>query len=148
MHTIAQPGPVKLIFQCHSYLLVPALQSVVITFSRLGINRIWLPILRSQMIREIEFSLSSFAPECLVLQVSFGRPRVSLLILHTQAEPGAYLRDSTRPKCFPRRLQLEPPRTIGLVSSLSGYAIALPMAFTTENQLAQGQKLSRWLNKR
>ena len=61
--------------------------------------------------------------------------RVSLLILHTQAEvSGAYLRDSTSPSRFPLRFQLEPPYAIGLVPSLSGHAIALPMAFTTENR--------------
>ena len=50
--------------------------------------------------------------------------RVSLLILHTQAESGAYLRDSTPPSRFPLRFPLEPSCTIGLVPSLSGYAIA------------------------
>ena len=59
--------------------------------------------------------------------------RVSLLILHTKAESGAYLRDSTSPSRFPLRFPPEPPCAIGLVPSLSGHAIALPMAFTTEN---------------
>ena len=60
--------------------------------------------------------------------------RVILLLLHTQAESGAYLRDSTSHSRFPLRFLLEPPCTIGLVPSLWGHAIALPMAFTTENR--------------
>ena len=50
--------------------------------------------------------------------------RVSLLIfiLHTQAESGAYLRDSCR---VPRRRPfMKPPYAIGSVPSLSGHAIA------------------------
>ena len=49
---------------------------------------------------------------------------VSLLILNTQAEYGAYLRDSSR---FPRRrpfIYFKPPYAIGSVPSLSGHAIA------------------------
>ena len=60
--------------------------------------------------------------------------RVSPLVLYTQAESGAYLRDSTSPSRFPLRFPLEPSCAIGLVPSLSGHAIALPMAFTTENR--------------
>ena len=42
--------------------------------------------------------------------------------LHTQAESGAYLRDSSRvPR---RRLFMKPPYAIGSVPSLSGHAIA------------------------
>ena len=59
---------------------------------------------------------------------------VSPLVLHTQAESGAYLRDSTSPSSFPLRFQLEPLCAIRLVPSLSGDGIALPMAFTTENR--------------
>ena len=50
--------------------------------------------------------------------------RVSLLIfiLHTQAESGAYLRDSCR---VPRRRPfMKPPYAIGPVQSLSGHPIA------------------------
>ena len=48
--------------------------------------------------------------------------RVSLLILHTQAESGAYLRDSSR---VPRRRPfIKPPNAIGSVPSLSGHATA------------------------
>ena len=55
--------------------------------------------------------------------VSAVPSRVSLLILHTQAESGAYLRDSSR---FPRRrpfIYIIPPHVIGPVPSLSGHAI-------------------------
>ena len=65
--------------------------------------------------------------------------RVSLLILHTQAESGAYLGDSTLPSRFALRLPLEPSCAIGLVPSFSGHATVLTMAFTTENPQAQGQ---------
>ena len=44
--------------------------------------------------------------------------------LHTQAEPGAYLRDSSQ---VPRRrpfIYFKPPYAIGSIPSLSGYAIA------------------------
>ena len=51
--------------------------------------------------------------------------RVSLFILHTQAESGAYLlRDSSR---VPRRrpfIYIKPPYAIGSVPSLSGHTIA------------------------
>ena len=48
--------------------------------------------------------------------------RVSLLIFHTQAESGAYLRDSSR---VPRRRPfMKPPYAVGSVPSLSGHAIA------------------------
>ena len=50
--------------------------------------------------------------------------RVSLFILHTRAETGAYLRDSSR---VPRRrpfINIKPPYAIGSVPSLSGHAIA------------------------
>ena len=41
---------------------------------------------------------------------------VSPFVLHTQAESGAYLRDSTSLSRFPLRIPLEPSRTIGLES--------------------------------
>ena len=51
--------------------------------------------------------------------------RISLLILHTQTEAGAYhLQDSSR---FPRRrpfISLKPPYVIGSVPNSSGHAIA------------------------
>ena len=49
----------------------------------------------------MNISLSPFAPESLVLRDGFGSPVPRQLAhLHTQAESGAYLRDSSQ---FPRR---------------------------------------------
>ena len=48
---------------------------------------------------------------------------VSLLILHTQAQSGVYLRDSTPPSRFLLWLPSEPSCAIGLGRSLSGHAI-------------------------
>ena len=62
-------------------------------------------------------SLSAFVPENLVWRDGFGSPVPRQPAhLHTQAEFGAYSRDSSRvPK---------PPYAIGSVPSLSGHAIA------------------------
>ena len=68
------------------------------------------------------FSLSPFAPENLVSRDGFGRFRVSLPIIHTQAESCAYSRDSSR---FPRRQRsIILSIAIGPVPSLSGHVIA------------------------
>ena len=67
--------------------------------------------------------LSPCVPENLVSRDGFSRPvpRQSAH-LHTQAESGAYLRDSSR---VPRRRPfMKPPYAIGSVPSLSGHAIA------------------------
>ena len=56
---------------------------------------------RGQLNRENEYSLSLFTPHNLVLWDGFGSPVPRQPAhLHTQAESGAYLRDSSR---FPRR---------------------------------------------
>ena len=62
-------------------------------------------------------------PENLVSRDRFSRPVPRQPAhLHTQAESGAYLRDSSR---VPRRRPfMKPPYAIGLVPSLSGHAIA------------------------
>ena len=52
--------------------------------------------------------------------------RVSLLILHTQAESGAYSRDSR----FPPRRAFIPSTAIG--------SVPIPMMFTAESPLAKG----------
>ena len=61
----------------------------------------------------------------LVSRDGFGSPVLCQPVhLHTQAEYGAYLRDSSR---FPRRrpfIYLKPSYAIGSVPSLSGHAIA------------------------
>ena len=62
-------------------------------------------------------------PENLVSRDGFSRPvPCQPAHLHTQAESGAYLRDSSR---VPRRRPfMKPPYAIGSVPSLSGHAIA------------------------
>ena len=66
--------------------------------------------------------LSPCAPENLVSRDGFRRPVPRQPAhLHTQAESGAYLRDSSR---VPRRRPMKPPYAIGPVPSLSGHAIA------------------------
>ena len=73
----------------------------------------------------MNISLSAFAPENLVSRDGVGRPVPRQPAhLHTQAESGAYLRDSSR---IPRRrrfIYLKPPYAIGSVPSLSGHAVA------------------------
>ena len=66
--------------------------------------------------------LSPCVPENLVSRDGFSRPvRRQPAHLHTQAESGAYLRDSSR---VPRRRPfMKPPYAIGSVPSLSGHAI-------------------------
>ena len=67
--------------------------------------------------------MSAFVPENLVSRDGFGSPVPRQPAhLHTQAEYGAYLRDSSR---FPRwRPFMKQPYAIGSVPSLSGPAIA------------------------
>ena len=79
---------------------------------------------RGQLNRENEYILlSPYVPENLVSRNGFSRPVPRQPAhLHTQAESGAYLRDSSR---VPRRRPfMKPPYTIGSVPSLSGHAIA------------------------
>ena len=78
---------------------------------------------RGQLNREISIPLSPCVPENLVSRDGFSRPVPRQPAhLHTQAESGAYLRDSSR---VPRRRPfMKPPYAIGYVPSLSGHAIA------------------------
>ena len=82
---------------------------------------------RGQLNREIKIniSLSAFAPENLVSRDRFGSPVTRQPAhLQTQAESGAYLRDSSR---VPRRrpfIYFKPPYAIESVPSFSGPAIA------------------------
>ena len=79
---------------------------------------------RGQLNRQnIIFPLSPCVPENLVSRDGFSRPvPPQPAHLHTQAESGAYFRDSSR---VPRRCPfMKPPYTIGSVPSLSGHAIA------------------------
>ena len=77
-------------------------------------------------VRVWEFDLASW--------VRPSRPASARSFSTPKAEYGAYLRYSTSPYSFSLRFSLESPCTIGLVPSLSGQAIALSMAFITENQ--------------
>ena len=76
--------------------------------------------------------LSAFAPENLVSRGGFGSP-VSRQPAHlyTQAESGAYLRDSSR---VPRRrpfIYFKPPYAIGSVPCLSGHVLYSLMIIPT-----------------
>ena len=94
--------------------------------ARVWINRVRLPILLVVSgTGKMNFFLFAFAPEKLGSRERFGShvPRQPAH-LHTQAEFGAYVRDSSR---VPRRrpfIYLKPPYAIGSVPSLSGRAIA------------------------
>ena len=72
---------------------------------------------------KINIPLSLYVPETLVSRDGFSRPVPRQPAhLHTQAESGAYLRDSSR---VPRRRPfMKPPYAIGSIPSLSGHAIA------------------------
>ena len=94
---------------------------------------------RGQLNRENNIPLSPCVPENLVSRDGFSRPVPRQPAhLHTQAESGAYLRDSSR---FPRRRPfMKPPYAIGSVQSLSGHAIAyrwrsLPRFMVAFNQV-------------
>ena len=78
---------------------------------------------RGQLNRENNIPLSPCGPENLVSRDGFSRPVPRQPAhLHTQAESGAYLRDSSR---VPRRRPfMKPPYAIGSVPSLSGHANA------------------------
>ena len=78
---------------------------------------------RGQLNRENNIPLSPCVPENLVSRDGFSRPVPRQPAhLHTQAESGAYLRDSSR---VPRRRPfMKPPYAIGSVPSLWGHAIA------------------------
>ena len=97
---------------------------MVITYSRVWINRVRLPIpLVVSWTGKMNIPLSPCVPENLVSRDGFSRPVPRQPAhLHTQAESGAYLRDSSR---VPRRRPfMKPPYAIGTVPSLSGHAIA------------------------
>ena len=116
---------------------------MVITYSRVWINRVRLPILLVvSRTGKMNIPLSPCVPENLVSRDGFGRPVPRQLAhLHTQAESGAYFRDSSR---VPRRRPfMKPPYTIGPVPSLAGHAIAyrwrsLPRVRRHRGSKAQG----------
>ena len=92
----------------------------------------------------MNISLSAFAPENLVTRGGFGSsvPR-QLAHVHTQAESGAYLRDSSR---VPRRcsfIYFKPPYAIGSVPSLSSHTIAYRWRFIIMTRLICTGTLTR-----
>ena len=99
---------------------------MVTHIARVRINRIRLSILLVvSWTGKMNISLSPFVPENFVSRDGFGSPvpRQSAHF-HTQAESGAYLRDSSR---VPRRrpfIYFKPPYAIGSAPSLLGHAIA------------------------
>ena len=75
--------------------------------------------------REMNISLSAFAPENLVSRDGSGCPAPRQPAhLHTQAESGASLRGSSRVPRWRPCICFKPPYAIGSVPSLSGHAIA------------------------
>ena len=88
----------------------------------------------------MNISLSAFVPENLVSRDGFGSPVPRQPAhLHTQAESGAYLRNSSR---VPRRrtfIHFYPPYAIGAVPEFIGSRNCVPMAFTAESPPAQSQ---------
>ena len=99
---------------------------MVTHIARVWINRVRLPILHVVSSTEkMKISLSAFAPENLVSRDGFGSPVPRQPAhLHTQAESGAYLRDSCRVPRWRPFIYLKPPYTIGSVLSSAGRAIA------------------------
>ena len=94
---------------------------------------------RGQLNREIDISLSAFAPENLVSRDGFDSPvpRQPAHLHNTRAESGAYLRDYFR---VPRRRPFIETAIRHRVSpELIGSRNCVPMAFTTESPPAQGQ---------
>ena len=99
---------------------------MVTHIARVWIDRVRLPVLRVvSWIGKMNIPLSTFASEKLVSRDGFGSPVPHQPAhLHTQAEYGAYLRDSSRvPRRRPLTAYFKPPYAIGSVPSLSGYAI-------------------------
>ena len=95
---------------------------------------------RGQLNRENVFYIPLFAPENLVSQDGFGSPVPRQAAhLHTKAESGAYLRDSSR---FPRRrpfIYLTAIRHRASPEFIGSRNYCVPMAFTAESPPAQGQ---------
>ena len=114
--------------------------------ARVWINRVRLPILCKWSAKkqgEMNISLSAFAPENLVSRDGFDSPvpRQPAHLHTTQAESGAYLRDSSRvPRRRPFFMYLKPPHIRHRVSpEFIGSRNCVPMAFTAESPPAQGQ---------
>ena len=94
--------------------------------AREWINRVRLATLHAvSLAGKINIPLSAFAPENLASRDGFGSPVPRQPAhLHTQAEHGAYLRDSYRVPRWRPFIYIKPSYAIGSVPSLSGHAIA------------------------
>ena len=99
---------------------------MVTHIARVWINRVRLPILLVvSWTGKVNISLSVFVPENLVSRDGFDSPVPRQPAhLHTPAESGAYLRDSSRVPRWRPFFFFKPPYAIGSVPSLSGHAIA------------------------
>ena len=85
-------------------------------------------------------SLSAFAPEKLVSRDGFGSPVPRQPAhLHTQAESGAYLRDSSRVPRWRPFIDLKTAIRHRVRPEFVGSSNYVPMAFTAESPPAQGQ---------
>ena len=103
---------------------------MVITYSRVWINRVRLPILLVVSWTGKMNILSPCVPENLVSRDGFSRPVPRQPAhLHTQAESGAYLRDSSR---VPRRRPYETAIRHRVSPEFIGSRSCVPMAFTAE----------------
>ena len=112
-------------YQVCMYVLCMYVCMVITSYSRVWINRVRSPILLVVSWTGKKYiPLSPCVPENLVSRDGFSRPvpRQPSHLHSTQAESGAYLRDSSR---VPRRRPfMKPPYAIGSVPSSSGHAIA------------------------
>ena len=92
---------------------------------------------RGKLNRENNIPLSPCVPENLVSRDGFSRPVPRQPAhLHTQAESGAYLRDSSR---VPRRRPYETAIRYRVSPEFIGSRNCVPMALTAESPPAQGQ---------
>ena len=92
---------------------------------------------RGQLNRENNIPQSPCVPENLVSRDGFSRPVPRQPAhLHTQAESGAYLRDSSR---VPRRRPYETAIRHRVSPEFIGSRNCVPMALTAESPPAQGQ---------
>ena len=100
---------------------------MVTHIARAWINRVRLPILCSWSAEPGKITFPCPRSRLRIWSRDTGSAvpsRVSLLILRTQAESGACLRDSSRVPRWRPFIYFKPPYAIGPVPSLSGHAIA------------------------
>ena len=98
----------------------------------------------------MNISLSPFAHENFVSRDGFGSPVPRQPAhFHTQAESGAYLRDSGLPSCAAASIYLfKPPYALGSVPSLSGHAIAYrwrSLPIVCRHRPSESQGSSKWV---